>query len=166
MIMSSGKVVQLHGKKFCTQCNEIKNHTCFNFRYRKSQRNDDSIEKTEKWYCDSCQTEKVVVKEIPQPTEQSMLVNLLMGLSERYELAGSSITVEAFEVKAVFRFPEHDLLRLREIANNWAERGYVNAKHLLMLERAGMSDVANIPPRRAPSRAEARRDAMRSVFEQ
>jgi len=53
-----------------------------------------------------------------------------------------------------------------EIANNWAERGYINAKHLLMLERAGMRDVAKIPPRWAPSKREARREAMRKVFDE
>jgi hypothetical protein len=58
------------------------------------------------------------------------------------------------------------LPKLREIANNWAERGYINAKDLLKLEKAGMADVAKISPRRAPSKREARSEAMRRVFEQ
>ena len=95
-----------------------------------------------------------------------MLVKLLMSLSEKYELQGSTISVEAREVRAVFRFPEHDLPKLREIADNWAERGYINAKDLLELEKAGMRDVARIPPRWAPSRREARRETMRRVFEE
>jgi hypothetical protein len=53
-----------------------------------------------------------------------------------------------------------------EIANHWAERGYINAKHLLMLEEAGMADVAKILPRWAPSKREARRETMRRVFEE
>ena len=81
-----------------------------------------------------------------------MLVKLLMSLNEKYELAGSTISVDVHEVRATFRFPEHNLPKLREIANNWAERGYITAKHLLMLQRAGMADVSNIPPRWAPSR--------------
>ena len=123
------------------------------------------IEKEERWVCDKCHEDKLVVKEIPEPTEKSMLVKLLMSLSERYELAGSTITVGACEVRAIFRFPENDLPKLREIANNWADRGYINAKHLLMLEKAGMRDVAKIPPRWAPSKREARRETMRTVFE-
>jgi hypothetical protein len=87
-------------------------------------------------------------------------------LSEKYELEGTKIAVDYREVRAVFRFPEHDLPKLREIANNWAERGYINAKRLLMLEKAGMRDVAKIPARWAPSEREARREAMRSVFEE
>jgi len=87
------------------------------------------------------------------------------SLSEKYELKGATITVGSHEVKAVFRFPEHNLPRLREIADNWAQRGYINAKHLLMLEKAGMRDVINIPPRMAPSKREARRETMRRVFE-
>jgi hypothetical protein len=56
------------------------------------------------------------------------------------------------------------LRKLREIANNWAERGYINAKDLLELEKAGMADVVKISPRWAPSKREARSEAMRRVF--
>ena len=165
MITSSGKVLQYHGKKLCIKCNRITNHTCFHMRYRKSETNDDAYEKTERWVCDVCHTDKTIVKEIPEPTEKSMLVKLLMSLGEKYELAGSTIEVRFNEVRATFRFPEHDLPKLREIANNWAERGYINGKHLLMLQKAGMADVLKIPPKGAPSKREARREAMRSVFE-
>ena len=89
-----------------------------------------------------------------------MLVKLLMSLNEKYELKGSTITVGLHEVRATFRFPEHNLPKLREIANDWAERGYINAKHLLMLEKAGMADVARIPPH-AGHRPTARLDARR-----
>ncbi len=82
--------------------------------------------------CDRCHTAKIVTKEVPIPTEKAMLVKLLMALSEKYELKGSTITVGLHEVKATFRFPEENLPKLREIANNWAERGYINAKHLLI----------------------------------
>jgi hypothetical protein len=61
-------------------------------------------------------------------------------------------------------FPEHDLPKLREIANDWAERGYINAKQLLMLEKAGMRDVAKIPPKWAPSKRELKAEAMRNAF--
>jgi hypothetical protein len=165
MITSTGKVLQIHGKRFCRKCGEITAQTCFYMKYRKHPRNDDAYEKTEKWICDRCVTETVVVKEIPEPTEKSMLVKLLMSLGEKYELAGSTIEVRVNEVRATFRFPEHNLPKLREIAYNWAERGYITAKHLLMLERAGMADVSQIPPRWAPSKREARREAMRRVFE-
>lgn len=166
MITPSGKVLQNHGKRFCVKCGKITDQTCFRVSYRKSMKNDDVYEEEERWVCDRCHADKLVVKEIPRPTEQSMLVKLLMSLSDKYELAGTSISVGYREVRAVFRFPEHDLPRLREIADDWAERGYIAAKHLLMLERAGMADVAKIPPRWAPSRGEARREAMRSVFQQ
>jgi hypothetical protein len=102
------------------------------------------------------------VKEIPIPTEKTILVKLLMSLSERYELQGTRISVDYREVRATFIFPEHDLRKLREIANDWAERGYINTKHLLMLEKAGMADVAKIPPRWAPSKREARRETIRA----
>jgi hypothetical protein len=166
MISSSGKVLQYHGKKFCLGCNRITDHTCFHVRYRKSETNDDAYRKTETWNCDTCRADKVIVKEIPIPTEQAMLVKLLMSLTEKYELKGSTITVGLHEVRATFRFPEHNLPKLREIANDWAERGYITAKHLLMLQKAGMADVARIPPRWAPSKCEARRETMRGVFEE
>jgi len=67
-----------------------------------------------------------------------MLEKLLMSLSEKYELAGSSISVGPREVRAVFRFPEHDLLRARAIAENWTDRGYIAAKDFLKLEKAGL----------------------------
>jgi hypothetical protein len=70
---------------------------------------DDDDAKTETWNCDSCHTDRVIVKEIPIPTENAMLVKLLMSLNERYELTGTTITVCLHEVRAVFRFPEHDL---------------------------------------------------------
>jgi len=97
-------------------------------------------------------TEKIIVKEIPIPTEKAMLVKLLMSLSERYELKGSTISVGLREVRAIFRFPEHDLPKLRAIAENWADRDYITAKDLLKLEKAGMRDVAKIPPNWAPSK--------------
>jgi hypothetical protein len=114
--------------------------------------------------CSICHTDKVIVKEIPIPTERAMLVKLLMSLSEKYELKGSTITVGLHEVRTTFRFPEHDLPKLREIASDWAERDYINAKHLLMLQKAGMADVARIPARWAPSRRELRAEAMRNGF--
>jgi hypothetical protein len=80
----------------------------------------------------------VIVKEIPIPTDQTMLVKLLMSLNEKYELKATTISVGLHEVRATFTFPEHNLPKLREIADNWAQRGYINAKHLLMLEKAGM----------------------------
>jgi hypothetical protein len=166
MITSSGKVLQYHGKKFCVTCGEVRDHTCFHMAYRKSEQNDDAYRKEERWNCDRCHTDKIVVKEIPIPTEKTMLVKLLMSLSEKYELEGTRISVDYREVRATFIFPEHDLPKLREIANDWAERGYINAKHLLMLEKAGMADVAKIPPRWAPCRREARRETMRRVFEE
>ena len=166
VITRSGKVLEYHGKKFCVKCNQITDHTCFSMRYRKSETNDDAYEKTEKWYCDKCHNEKVIVKEIPEPTEKSMLVKLLMSLGEKYELKGTRISVGLHEVRTVFIFPEHDLPKLREIANKWAERGYINAKHLPMLHKAGMADVTKIPPRWAPSKREVRRETMRRVFEE
>jgi len=166
MIGSNGKVIQYHSKKFCATCKQIRDHTCFWMKYRKSDTSDDTYSKTEKWNCDACHTDKEVVKEIPIPTEKAMLVKLLMSLSEKYELRGSTVTVGLHEVRATFRFPEHDLPKLRQIANDWAERGYINAKHLLMLEKAGMADVSTIPPRWAPSKREARRETMRRVFEE
>jgi hypothetical protein len=93
-----------------------------------------------------------------------MLVKLLMSLNEKYELEGMRISVDYREVRAIFTFPEHDLPKLREIANDWAGRGYINAKHLLMLEKAGMADFAKIPPRWAPSKRELRAEAMRTAF--
>jgi hypothetical protein len=166
MITSSGKVLQYHGKKFCVTCGEVRDHTCFHMAYRKSEKNDDAYRKEERWNCDRCHTDKVIVKEIPIPTEKAMLVKLLMSLSEKYELEGTTVSVDYRDVRAVFRFPEHDLRKLREIAENWADRGYINAKHLLMLEKAGMADVAKIPPRWAPSKREARHETMPSVFEE
>jgi hypothetical protein len=166
VIARNGKVLQYHGKKFCVTCKEVRDHTCFHVAYRKSEKSDEAYRKEERWNCDRCHTDKVIVKEIPIPTEKTMLPRLLMSLSEKYELEGTRISVDYREVRATFIFPEHDLLKLREIANDWAERGYINAKHLLMLEKAGMADVAKIPPRWAPTRREARRETMRGVFEE
>jgi len=81
-------------------------------RYRKSEKNDDAYEKTEKWYCETCHNQKIIVKEIPEPTDKSMLAKLLMSLNGKYELAGSTIEVRVNEVRATFRFPEH-ITRLR-----------------------------------------------------
>jgi hypothetical protein len=68
------------------------------------------------------------------------------------------------EVRATFTFPEHDLRKLREIAENWADRGYITAKNLLKLEKAGMRDVAKIPPKWAPSKRELRVESTRNAF--
>jgi hypothetical protein len=164
MITSSGRVIEYHGEKLCSKCKQITPHTCFWFSYRKSETNDDAYRKEERWNCNYCHTAKIVTKEIPIPTEKAMLVKLLMSLSEKYELAGSSISVGPREVRAVFRFPEHDLPKLRAIAENWADRGYITAKDLLKLEKAGMRDIAKIPPRWAPSKRELRTEAMRNAF--
>jgi hypothetical protein len=91
-------------------------------------------------------------------------VELLISLSEKYELEGTTISVGVREVRAIFRFPEHDLPKLRAIAENWSDRGYITAKDLLKLEKAGMRDVAKIPPKWAPSKRELKAEAMKSAF--
>jgi hypothetical protein len=164
MITSNGKVLQYHGKKFCVTCEEVRDHTCFHMAYRKSECSDDAYRKEERWNCDRCHIDKVIVKEIPIPTEKTMLVKLLMSLNEKYELDSATISVDYREVRAVFRFPEHDLPKLRAIAENWADRGYITAKDLLKLEKAGMRDVAKIPPRWAPTKRQLRAEAMRNAF--
>jgi hypothetical protein len=164
MITSSGKVLEYHGQKFCVTCKQTTDHTCFWLKYRKSETSDDAYTKEERWNCDRCHTDKIVTKEIPIPTEKAMLVRLLMSLSDKYELEGTTITVGLREVRAIFRFPEHDLPKLRAIAENWSDRGYITAKDLLKLEKAGMRDVAKIPPKWAPSKRELRAEALRSAF--
>ena len=89
-------------------------HTCFHMAYRKSEKNDDAYEKTERWNCDRCHTDKVIVKEIPEPSDKALLVKLLMSLSEKYELGGTTISVGFQEVRATFRFPEHNMPKLRD----------------------------------------------------
>jgi len=145
-------------------CKQIRDHTCFWMSYRKSETSDDVYRKEERWNCDRRHTEKIITKEIPIPTEKAMLVKLLMSLSEKYELEGTTISVGLREVRAVFRFPEHDLPKLRAIAENWVDRDYITAKDLLKLEKAGMHDVAKIPPRWAPSKRELRAEATRNAF--
>jgi hypothetical protein len=157
--------LEIHDKKWCAKCNEITDQTCFHMAYRKSEKSDDADEKRERWNCNKCHTDKTIVKEMPIPTEKGMLVKLLMSLGQRYELAGTTISAGFHEVLVTFRFPEHDMSKLREIADNWAERGYINAKQLLMLQRAGTGDVAKIPPRWAPSKREQQREAPRKVFD-
>lgn len=111
VITSSGRVIEIH----------------FHMAYRKSEKSDDAYRKEERWSCDRCHTAKYVPKEVPYPTQKAMLVRLLMSMSEKYELKGITITVGLGEVRAVFRFPEHDLPKLRAIAENWADRGYITA---------------------------------------
>jgi len=164
MITSSGKVIEYHEKKYCAACKQIRDHTCFHMAYRKSEKSDDAYVKEERWNCDRCHTAKYVTKEVPYPTEKAMLVKLLMSMSEKYELEGTRITVGFREVRAVFRFPEHDLPKLRAIAENWSDRGYITAKNLLKLERAGVRDAGKIPPKWAPSKRELRAEAMRNAF--
>jgi hypothetical protein len=64
--------------------------------YRKSERSDDAYRNEERWNCDRCHTDKVIVKEISIPTQKTMLVKLLMSLSEKYELKAreSASTIE------------------------------------------------------------------------
>ena len=50
--------------------------------------------------------------------------------------------------------------------HNWAERGHITAKYQLTLQRGGMADVSQIPPRWAPSKCEVRREATRRVFDE
>jgi hypothetical protein len=99
MITSSGKVLQSHGKKFCVTCGEVRDHTCFHMAYRKSETSDDAYRKEERWNCDRCHTDKVIVREIPIPREKTMLVKLLVSLSEKYELEGTTISVDYREVR-------------------------------------------------------------------
>ena len=88
-----------------------------------------------------------------------------MSLSQKYELQSARISTDYHEVSATFTFPDHDMRKVREIADNWAQRGYVNAKHMLMLEKAGMRDSRNILPFMAPSKRAAKEETMRRVFE-
>jgi hypothetical protein len=55
-------------------------------------------------------------------------------------------------------------MRRNERERDWADRGYITAKDLLKLEKAGMRDVAKIPPKWAPSKRELRSEALRNTF--
>jgi hypothetical protein len=93
MITSNGKVLQYYGQKYCVTCKQVREHTCFHMAYRKSESSDDAYRREERWNCDRCHTDEVIVKEIPTPIEKTMLVRLLMSLSEKYELEGTRISV-------------------------------------------------------------------------
>jgi hypothetical protein len=86
----------------------------------------------------------------------------------RRSWAGSSaspaVCLRFCAVSAYCFFQEQPVTEFREIANDWAERGYINAKHLLMLEKAGMRDVTKIPPRWAPSKRDAGSETTRGIF--
>lgn len=62
-------------------------------KYRNPETNDDAYGKEERWNCGTYRTDKLIAKEIPIPTEQMVLVKLLMSLSEKYELKGTAISV-------------------------------------------------------------------------
>jgi hypothetical protein len=52
MITSSGKIIEIHGQKYCVTCKQTRDHNCFHMEYRKSEKSDDAYVKEERWNCD------------------------------------------------------------------------------------------------------------------
>ena len=81
MITSSGKIIEIHGQKYCVTCKQIRDHTCFWMSYRKSEISDDASRKEERWNCDRCHTVKTITKEIPDPAEKAITTRRIVPMS-------------------------------------------------------------------------------------
>jgi RNase P subunit RPR2 len=78
-------------------------------KYRRHPRNDDAYEKEEKWFCERCETNTIVTKEIPIPTESEFKGERVVCY--RCEQCGAHVTM-----------PEQQLMTEREGELAWHER--------------------------------------------
>jgi len=139
VVPPSSKRLTIRNQRPCSKCGTSTWHICYGIRYEKPEPSSDFYEKHLFWSCERCGEPSEETKQIPEPTEQTMLLTRLLRLVEENNLDGSTLEVKGRQVVFTASFPTYDLERMRRIALRLQE-GYITAAELSELQNAGLRD--------------------------
>jgi len=160
----SGKHMTIRALRPCAKCKSSTQHLCYGIRYEKPEPTTESYVKHMFWTCQTCGEPSEELREVPEPTERTMLTQRLLRVGEDYDVKSVSIQSEANAVTLRIEFPDYDPARLRRLAFK-LEEGYINVGELMELHKAGFrnqEDREKLLMR--PMRHRRRENIRRAIF--
>lgn len=94
VVPPSSKRLTIRNQRPCSKCGTSTWHICYGIRYEKPEPSSDFYEKHLFWSCKRCDEPSEETKQIPEPTEQTMLLTRLLRLVEENNLDGSTLEVK------------------------------------------------------------------------
>jgi len=82
VVTPSGRRISIRALRKCEKCGVSTWHLCSGIRYEKSERAADWYMKRMYWNCMNCGQSSEELKEVPEPTERSMLLKRLLEVGE------------------------------------------------------------------------------------
>jgi len=148
----NGDHYALRAKRLCAQCHEMTDQTATSCRYSTPEipKVPPIQIKRVEWLCDWCGSYEEEVKEIPEPTEKTMLVKRLLSLPEDYDVLGFTLSSEANVISIKIRLPDFDMGELRAIQYKQQETGFITVDELIKVQRAGYKQPIAVPPKPEP----------------
>jgi hypothetical protein len=105
-------------------------------RTSRSERSSDYYTKTQWWSCQICGENEEASQEIPEPTEQTMLIKRLLRLGSDYDIKSFQLEVKGSEVTAKAVFYPFDTAKVRRIIYKAEDTDFITAHDLMELDKA------------------------------
>ena len=93
VVLPSGKRLNIRARRRCLRCGASTWHICYGIRYEKPEPKTKFYVKHLFWSCEVCGTASEETRQVEELSEQAMLVNRLLKVTEEYDLRSSTIRV-------------------------------------------------------------------------
>lgn len=103
----SGKRITKASRR-CTKCGVSTQQVCYGIRYEKPDPASESYAKHMFLTCETCGELSEELREIPELTEQLMLINRLLKIGEDYDVKSVSIQSDTRGITVRAEFPDYD----------------------------------------------------------
>ncbi len=91
LITSSGRHIQISGKRYCSKCAELTDQICHKVRYHQKIEEAGTLLKESHWVCSKCLTESEDVKAQPLPTDKVRIISRLLKMQEDHAITSMNI---------------------------------------------------------------------------
>jgi hypothetical protein len=92
MFTSSGRHIQISGRRYCEVCKSITDQVCHKVRYQDNEQGQQgTLLKKSFWICSTCVTESEEVKIQLLPGDKVKIINRLLGMQEDYAITSMKI---------------------------------------------------------------------------
>jgi len=92
MFTSSGRHIQINGRRYCEICKTITDQVCHKVRYQENEADrEGTLLKRSFWICSDCTTESEEVKVQPLPGDKVRIINRLLGMQDDYAIRSMKI---------------------------------------------------------------------------
>jgi len=159
----SGKHYMLRAKRRCQKCGDITEQQAFKCTYHcpPVPKVPPVYIKTLEWLCLQCDNVETEQKEIPEPTDKSMLLNRLIRIPSDYDTLAVTITSLPNELVFRVRLPDYDMGEIRAIQAKARETGFISVGELMNLQKAGYRRPQEVPPKPQPKERSVLRERAR-----